>query len=428
MTPLLRTRHRCDALRATQIRKTATGYEFAKAVFPTVDAVVKKLTSQPFSSARGTPLSLKLAVARSQVQPVPNLSQGHQQPPSLADRMLLVQRAEADRVKTAGTAGGGGGGGGGAPAAEPVKRPTEEERMRFVQMAQQAKSKGAAIAPRSTAAPPSAAAAAVGVKPAPTDPPPSAATLAAAGSAPGPMPPGAVRVKVTRTAEHGMGIRIGEATAAGAVGCVVKMILNPALEAQLVVGQRLLAIGSLDVSSMQPRVISAIIRGMQSAVFVLQAEPKMTPAAAAVGGGGGGAAAARRGNGANRSKKLQLHIAPLDVESFEKLDINRTALEQVPVEARSRTVNRFLDILPNPGTAVQLSELPMDRTSRCVLVLCPPPPRSTHTHTRARARTHTHTLIPHHLLQCIASEFRSHIRPPLPTPTPLHAVAATAAT
>jgi hypothetical protein len=266
--------------------------------------------------------------------------------------------------------------------------------MRFVQMAQQAKSKGAAIAPRSTAAPPSAAAAAVGVKPASADPPPSAATLAAAGSAPGPLPPGAVRVKVTRTAEHGMGIRIGEATAAGAVGCVVKMILNPALEAQLVVGQRLLAIGSLDVSSMHPRVISAIIRGMQSAVFVLQAEPKMTPAAAAVGGGGGGAAAARRGNGANRSKKLQLHIAPLDVESFEKLDINRTALEQVPVEARSRTVNRFLDILPNPGTAVQLSELPMDRTSRCVLVLCPPPPPiHTHTHTRARAHTHTHTHI-----------------------------------
>lgn len=268
----------------------------------------------------------------------------------MADRKLLMQRAEAQLAKDSAPARG-------EPA--PGKRPTEEERIRLVQLAQQSKSKGV-----STATPTTQPAAA---KPAPATPEPSAATMAAANAAPGPLPPGAVRVKLTRTGEHGMGVRIGES---GAGACVVKMILNPALESQLTVGQRLLAIGALDVSSMLPREISAVIRGMQSAVLVLQASAKARGATA------GGLAPPTRTNGAPRNNKLEFHIAPLDVECFEKLDINRVTLDKVPVEARSRTLNRFLDILPNAATAVQLSELPMDRTSRCVLLSTPTHSRS----------------------------------------------------
>jgi hypothetical protein len=115
-----------------------------------------------------------------------------------------------------------------------------------------------------------------------------------------------------------MGIRIGETKPKGSM---VKLVLNPALLSQLQVGQRLLAIGTLDVSDLPPRAIGSIIRNMPSAVAVLEGVDARV---------------------AKKTDEVQLFIAPIDTRKFESLDLRFITLDQVPPDCRSRTVNRYV--------------------------------------------------------------------------------------
>lgn len=53
---------------------------------------------------------------------------------------------------------------------------------------------------------------------------------------------------------------------------------------------------------------------------------------------------------------LAIYISPLDLETFEALDLRITLPAELPPYARDKTYNRYYDILPNPLTMVRLAD------------------------------------------------------------------------
>lgn len=259
-----------------QIRVHKGGYEFAKSIFPSIDAVLLRLVSNPLTTTSGTFIPLGQAAPKpsglNYGEPVNNVPPKGGRP-TAEDRNRLLQAAK--------------------PAAPPPgKSPRTSPKTGRKAVASRNPASGAESAVDSAAA-------------------------AAAAKSPTSIPSGAVQVRLMRHANYGMGIRIGETKPRG---CMIKVVLNPALQSQLQVGQRLLAIGSLDVSEMTPREIGAIIRHMQSAVLVLETTEAR----------------------ANISNEVQLFISPIDTDKFESLDLCKVPLTAVPPDCRSRQLNRYV--------------------------------------------------------------------------------------
>ena len=66
--------------------------------------------------------------------------------------------------------------------------------------------------------------------------------------------------------------------------------------------------------------------------------------------------AKRNNNSAKGKKGKAINISARDVDAFNKLSDNLTKPEGIPKEVRSKKYNRYMDILPNPRTAVKLPE------------------------------------------------------------------------
>eukprot|EP00041_Stephanoeca_diplocostata_P015258 m.290931 g.290931 ORF g.290931 m.290931 type:complete len:612 (+) comp19976_c0_seq35:509-2344(+) len=171
-------------------------------------------------------------------------------------------------------------------------------------------------------------------------PPPSAARNGG--------PDGVKIVHLQRTPTYGLGIKITEHAEPGCKGCVIKAINNPALEQAgvLRVGQKICTVNGTRVDTMTLVQLTDMFKSLGSAQVGVVATDYMPP----------------RITGTLK-KKVNLFIAPIDIPAFNELDICATKRTAIDAAYRGKQFNRYLDILPNPSTAVPLKEIPMDPAS-----------------------------------------------------------------
>lgn len=70
----------------------------------------------------------------------------------------------------------------------------------------------------------------------------------------------------------------------------------------------------------------------------------------------------RKRTGSQKSK-VTWALEPLDIPSFEALDNQLSYAVDIPECVRNKKFNRYMDIIPNPASAVHLAEIPDDPTS-----------------------------------------------------------------
>eukprot|EP00041_Stephanoeca_diplocostata_P015263 m.291283 g.291283 ORF g.291283 m.291283 type:complete len:502 (+) comp19976_c0_seq63:1441-2946(+) len=161
-------------------------------------------------------------------------------------------------------------------------------------------------------------------------------------------PDGVKIVHLQRTPTYGLGIKITEHAEPGCKGCVIKAINNPALEQAgvLRVGQKICTVNGTRVDTMTLVQLTDMFKSLGSAQVGVVATDYMPP----------------RITGTLK-KKVNLFIAPIDIPAFNELDICATKRTAIDAAYRGKQFNRYLDILPNPSTAVPLKEIPMDPAS-----------------------------------------------------------------
>jgi hypothetical protein len=68
----------------------------------------------------------------------------------------------------------------------------------------------------------------------------------------------------------------------------------------------------------------------------------------------------------SRTAKVTWRLAALNVDAFSALDNNLSYPADIPTPVRNKTFNRYMDIIPNPASAVKLRQIDGDTTSEYI--------------------------------------------------------------